>query len=127
MTREALADAQSSLQGEIAALQARLTCAQEDAEDLRNPMACGHYEANLQPTDGPGEACIVCGEIGEWKATLRRVVAALRRADAFLDAEDAGGEELQQFGRVIAARATLRSVLADFPAGGEEVGFSDAG
>ena len=67
-------------EAQLADLQARLARAEEDSENLREPMACGHYEANLVPTDGPGEACIVCGEIANLRAEQREALLERLRA-----------------------------------------------
>jgi hypothetical protein len=56
---ERLADAIASLLSQVAEESAR------EADELMEPMGCGHFAANLQPSDEGPDGCIVCWEIAD--------------------------------------------------------------
>jgi len=67
----------------VAKLKAERDSLQRELDGLKEPMSCRHLKANLQPTDGPADACIVCAEIQHLKderQELQREKAELRAA-----------------------------------------------
>src|SRR3990167_931030 len=70
----------AELERENTALQQRAEASERERDELQEPLPCEHVGANLQPTDGPGDACIVCAEI----AKIMNIMDAERREQARL-------------------------------------------
>ena len=83
----------AELERDNAALQQRAETAEREQDELQEPLPCEHVGANLQPTDGPGDACIVCAEIANIMDDERRKQSRL------INERDAARRELEALKR----------------------------
>jgi hypothetical protein len=73
---------------EVAHLQRQLSEAKRELEEAGEPMECGHFAANIQPSDENVDFCIVCAEIAEMKKEIGEAVAESTPATSALSAMD---------------------------------------
>jgi len=53
----------------------------EKEDEMREPMKCGHFLANLQPSDEGVEACIVCAELTQLKSERDRAESLINNPE----------------------------------------------